>query len=382
MRTSHRSLIGMLGSAAVLALLAGTAARAEDAVILDSTAPGQAPGTVIPDGQKLSLPDGSSATLIFRSGQMLKLRGPFSGALTADAGAAGSGLADRLRMQGVDVSVVGGSRALGPSARRALDGSDLRIDPQRTSTYCIGPRDTLWLRRPAKGGELGLRRNGSIRTVAWPQGVLQIPWPDDVMVENGDQISFVDASGKSYGEARFRRVDTLPRDEAAWAAEMALTGCADQAQAALRELARGVLTPEIYLATDHGRQGRYAAGAPVRLTVEANLDGQLYCFARTAGNGTLAIFPGPARGARIDGHVPLTISGDSPGLDLHAGGLDGVREVQCYFADRDIASELPAPLLDGSLAPLPADLAADLATVFRAVPMTRIATATVKIQTE
>jgi hypothetical protein len=366
-----------------VALLSGTAALAEEAVIVDTTAPGATPGTVIAEGQSFSLPDGSSATLIFQSGQMLKLHGPFNGRLPATADANAAGLADALRLQGVDVSVVGGSRDIAPSAIRAIDGGDIRVDPQRSGSYCIGRRDTLWLRRPTGGGELGIRRNDTVRTVAWPEGVLQLPWPDDVMIEEGDQFSFVDESGRTRGSATFHRMDAAPRSAAAWVAQMFLRGCADQAQPALREVARSIVSPEIYLATDRGRNAVYKLGSPVHITVESNLDGQLYCFAAMDGNETVPIFPGPARGgARIDGHTPLTIPGDRVDLDLHAGGLDGISEIRCYFADRDIASELPPALLDRSFAPLPGDLAADLATVFKAVPMTRVVTAGVSIKVE
>jgi Domain of unknown function (DUF4384) len=382
MRMLLPPLTGILCSAAVT-LLSGTAALAEEAVIVDTTAPGQTPGTVIGDGQRLSLPDGSSATLIFQSGDMMKLHGPFNGSLPRAVRESAAGLADALRMQGVDVSIVGGSRDLAASARRAMDGGDIRIDPQRSATYCIGRRDTLWLRRPIGGDVLEIRRKETARTVAWPEGALQIPWPDDVMIEDGDHFTFVGKDGNAHGQVSFRRMDTASRGEAAWVAQMFLMGCAEQAQPALREVARAVVSPELYLATDYGRNATYKSGSPVRLTIEANLDGQLYCFAKTAGVGTVPIFPGRARGgARIDAHSPLTIPGERIEMDLHAGGADGVSEVRCYFADRDIASELPASLLDANLAPIPADLASDLATVFKAIPMTRIATASVNIRTE
>lgn len=365
---------------AAAALLPG-AAVAEEAVIVASTAPGQTPGTVIGDGEPLRLPDGSTATLLFRSGRTLKLRGPFDAALPTGGGSAGG--PDLFRMQGVDVSVVGGSRDMAPSARRAMDGGDILIDPQRSATYCIGPRDTLRLRRPATGGELGIRRGGNVRTTAWPTGALEAPWPDDLMVDDGDRFDFLDAAGHKEGSATFRRFNTAPSSEGAWVAEMFVRGCADQAQPALREVARRSVTPEIYLSADQGRHPVYKAGSPVRLVIQTNLDGQLYCFARTAENDTIPIFPGPARGgARIEAHAPLTIPGDRTTVGLRAGGSGGINQVRCYFADRDIASELPAPLLDRNMTPLSGDLAADLQTVFSAVPMARIATASLTIKAE
>ncbi|HJS84284.1 MAG TPA: hypothetical protein VJ779_02360, partial [Acetobacteraceae bacterium] len=60
-----------------------------DAVLLSSTAPGYVPGMVITASDRLALPDGASATLLFRSGQMLRIRGPFDGALNAAEASSG-----------------------------------------------------------------------------------------------------------------------------------------------------------------------------------------------------------------------------------------------------------------------------------------------------
>src|SRR3954469_24217254 len=68
--------------AAVLGVLVGSVApRAEEAVLVASTAPGYAPGMVVAESERLIVPEGASATLLFRSGEMLRLRGPFDGPL-------------------------------------------------------------------------------------------------------------------------------------------------------------------------------------------------------------------------------------------------------------------------------------------------------------
>ena len=73
---------GLLLGLALFVLLPGIdRARAADAVLLASTAPGYVPGMAIAATDPLVLPDGAAVTLLFRSGQMLHLRGPFNGSL-------------------------------------------------------------------------------------------------------------------------------------------------------------------------------------------------------------------------------------------------------------------------------------------------------------
>src|SRR5260370_7253602 len=70
----------MLLSATAL-LLGASMAQAEDAVLVSSSVADYVPGTIISDAQKLALPDGANAVFLFRSGEMLELKGPFEGSL-------------------------------------------------------------------------------------------------------------------------------------------------------------------------------------------------------------------------------------------------------------------------------------------------------------
>ena len=106
-------------TAALSALLLGCAGAhaAEDAVLLASTAPGYGPGMVVAAADRLLLPDGASVTLLLRSGQMLRLRGPLETSLDRVAVAprnegSAVALAEALRLGGVDASVIGGTREL------------------------------------------------------------------------------------------------------------------------------------------------------------------------------------------------------------------------------------------------------------------------------
>ena len=121
---------------------------AEDAVLLATTVPGYTPGMVVASTVRLSVPDGASATLLFRSGGMLRLRGPFEGTLEQQRAGTGETsiamLADMFRMRGVDAAVIGGTRSVSPTrAVEAMD--DVEVDPQRSGTYCVEPATTVWI---------------------------------------------------------------------------------------------------------------------------------------------------------------------------------------------------------------------------------------------
>ena len=70
----------LLAATAVVSLVSGRA-FAEDAVLLTSTVPGYVPGMVVSATDRLSVPEGASATLLFQSGEMMRLGGPFEGTL-------------------------------------------------------------------------------------------------------------------------------------------------------------------------------------------------------------------------------------------------------------------------------------------------------------
>ena len=337
------------------------AAMPGDAVLLSSTAPGYVPGVVIAAGERLALPDGASATLLFRSGTMLRIRGPFEGALNAAEGRsepdAAPGLAKGLQMQGVDAAVIGGTRAV--SATRLRTAPDnVRVDPQRSDTYCMKPDDFVWIRRPAEEiGSYGLRRRGNMRALQWPVGVLRIPWPDDVLIEDNDRFEFT-VDGAAKVTATFRVMENRPASDAAWIAEGILRGCRDQFDAALEQLGRAVVAPELWLTTDHGRAPVYRAGEAIQVTVQSNTDGYLYCV-RAWLDKAVPVFPTPAMSdARVRGAVPVSIPGLHGGAELQAGRA-GTEQIRCWLTDRDVSADLPpgfVPAAERRPDPLAADL--------------------------
>jgi hypothetical protein len=389
-----RSLPAII-AALLLGCAAGQAARAaEGAVLLSATAPGYAPGMVLAPGDRLRLPDGASMTLLLRSGEMLRLRGPletrFDPALPGGQEGSAAALAGAFRLRGLDASAIGGTRAT--LGRRSLPPADIAVEAERSGTWCLRPADTVWLLRPAaEPADIALRRRGSLRRLAWPPGAARIEWPGDLTIEDGDAFEVVaegeargPGMGPGMGQAMatltFRVLATPAPSEAAAVAQGLLLGCREQHEAALRRLARASLPPELWLSTERGRSPVYAPGETIGLTAMAGQDGWLYCVSRRSDGTAVVVFPaGAAGGARLPAAAPASLAAERQSLALRAGP-HGTERVRCWLTDRDIGPALPPALLDASGVPLPTGLAEELDAVFAAAGGSRVARAVLDIQ--
>lgn len=242
MTNMTRSMLSLLLCAT--ALVASTPSEAEDAVLVSSSVERYVAGSVVSDSQTLTLPAGASATLLFRSGDIVRLKGPFEGRLDAVLPAAApggvQGLVHALTERGVDASVVGASRGEITLPHTARAGEPVYVEAQRSAIYCVGPKDTLWLRSSSvAGGIVRLRHGRSLREVAWPEGAQRVQWPDDILVEDGDRFEAIDDKGGIAATMIFHRFDP-PAASRAWIATALLSGCRSQAEPALRELARDI----------------------------------------------------------------------------------------------------------------------------------------------
>ena len=360
-------------------LLAAAGASAEEAVLLASNAPGYAPGMVLAAGERIRLPEGASVTVLFRSGQMLRLSGPAETELDLPATPRRDGalLAEALRLRGVDATVVGATRATGP-ARQQPRAQDVVVDAQRSGTYCVGPADTVWLTRAAgPGGGISLRRRRALRDVAWPQGAERVEWPADLPIEDGDRFEVL-ADGASQATLTFRAVPATAPSEAAAIAEGVLLGCHEQQEGALRRLARAVVRPELWLTTDRGRKPVYRPGEPIGLTAIASAEGWLTCVSVREDGTAVPVLAG---GGRLPAGVPTAVPNPRRDAAVRAGP-SGTELIRCWLADRDITPELPNALLGTPDAPLPEQLAADLDAVFSRIGGSRIATASLPVRVE
>jgi hypothetical protein len=356
-------------------------AGAQEAVLLTSTVPGYVPGMVISATDRLSVPDGASATLLFQSGEMLRLRGPFEGTLGQQKAAANGGaamVAEMFRMQGADATVIGGTRSTSHAhSDRVLD--DVEIDPQRSGTYCIEPATSVWITRPVNpASAYALRRKGSSRALAWPGDAQRIEWPSDVPIDDGSQFEITTA-GSALATVTFHAVPDVTGE--ARIASGLILGCRYQFDSELKRLARSTAAPELWMTTDHGRRPEYRAGEPIVLTVMSNLDGYLYCFTIGDGGHVKALFPaGAIDGAQVPGSAPLLVPGRRQPAGLTASA--GTAEIRCWLADRDITPELPHALLGAPAARSPDQFTGDLNALFVRIDGTRIVTDTIMLRTE
>jgi hypothetical protein len=307
-----------------------------EAVIIASTVPGYAPGDAVPADKPLSMPSGTTIAVLLRSGDMIRMRGPFEGRLAA-AAASGSGalVAERLRLDGIDVAVIGGGRAVsgGDIVER-----DIRIDA--SATYCFTPSSMIWILRPAgavDGVRFGLRRRGSQRDFVWPPGAPQIQWPLDLTIEDGDRFELVDvardAAILTIGFRAFRPDPAAPRTAAALAA----AGCRPQAAQVLARLAPTVLSPELALLPAPRGQGR-DTGSLIAVA-QATHDGHLYCLAVRTDGAALRLSPKGGEPAAIRGSIPIPILWSAALADGASDG--GPKTLRCYFSGEEIGARLP-----------------------------------------
>jgi hypothetical protein len=367
-------------------VLAGSAfdARGQDAVLLSSTAPGQTPGMAITLGQGFTVPDGAIAVLLLRSGDVLKIEGPFHGTPQAPhAGSRAGSFLEELRHSQLTDQVFAATRGRPPGAYSASAHEDVVVDVEDTATYCIDTSSSVRLRRvPTIDWPRGVRRVGGSRVISWRANEPELPWPAELAVADGDRLEILDDVGAVRSVLTFRQLSILP-SESAWTAQAMLLGCSKQAAPKLRELTRNVTVPALYLASDRGRDPIYRIGDPLKIVVQSNVDGYLYCFVRQGDGSTVPLFPSRASGgARIDAHVPLQIPGRRLAAGISVSAPLGVDEIDCYLADHDLRAKLPSAILDQNFTPLPDAVARDLKAVFRPAHGSSIAMASLFVRVE
>ena len=384
LRLPHSLTQAALLVVTIVMSLAFNEARAEQAVMLVSTVPGYVPGMVVSVTDRLSLPDGASATLLFQSGEILRLRGPFEGTLAQPQASAVNGgagiLADMFRLHGIDATVIGGTRSTGAALSR-LPLEEVQVDSQRSGTYCVEPATTVWIARLAEeAGIYALRRRGNSRTLSWPSGALRVEWPADVPIDDGSQFEIV-ANGTARATISFRTIPSTAVSQAARIASGLAFGCHDQFDIELKRFSQSIAKPEVWITTDRGRRPTYHTGEPITLTIVASMDGYLYCVAGSKDGSARPIFPaGAINGALLSGSVPLSLPGRRQPAGLIATA--GLEKIRCWLADREITPELPHALLGGPSIRLPDQLSGDLDTLFASIGGTRIETDVLPVRTE
>lgn len=179
-----------LAAVAFAFLLAGSAVRAGEMVVIASTLPGLAPGQIIEGAQAIEIPEGGKLTLILQSGAALHLTGPFTGAPEDEAppGVAEPDLIAAVALlasdEGVNVSELGVTRGL----TVVIPEDPWVIDVMRGGDHCVRAGGAaLWRGKVGAGQSMTLKHVAQRRkaTVNWPRNKETLSWPGDVPFEDG-----------------------------------------------------------------------------------------------------------------------------------------------------------------------------------------------------
>ncbi|EKV26390.1 hypothetical protein C882_2825 [Caenispirillum salinarum AK4] len=355
---------------ALTATAAGAAPALAEGVVLSSTAPGMTVGRVLADSERLDLPEDTVTTVLMPSGRILRIGGPYEGALPEQPQET-RGFTLIGDWRGVDLSALGGTRSLGglpEDTLHSLDGGPVTIDAARAGTWCLGPETPVRIAPPPGGsGTLTLAgESGGAATLSWPPAQGPQPWPEAVPLGADSMVEARWEDAADGHPMRLRRLDG--ETPAALLARWALVGCVQQT-APLLEAVGGSFTPlSLYLSSDRGRTPRYAIGEPISLVLQTNRAAHLYCFLNRDG-AMLPLFPGPAGHIRTDGHEAIRVPGPDLTMRLDAGPPPGQSEIRCHATEEDVA-----PAVAAVLAETPADEAGRaLEALFRDLGDTQVA---------
>ena len=227
----------------VIMFTVSTAARAQDLVVVSSTAPSVAPGQMIKSDASIDVPAGASVTLVSESGKILTLTGPHSG-LPGLEGRGGGGdanllssLSGLLSASGKETASLGTMRAVSPPKP---PGDPWVINIGRSGDHCVakGGPATLWRAKSAKAVTLTLKNlnDRSKAKAAWPAGAGTLQWPSGVTIAEGAKYLVRIKGSRTASKLVLHLVpDDLP-SEAHRAAWMAGKGCVKQARRLIARL--------------------------------------------------------------------------------------------------------------------------------------------------
>lgn len=246
MNRVSKSLAGAV-LAALLCLPAASPASADQFVVIESTAPGIATGTVLQSGQSITLPAGARVSLVSDRGTVATLTGPFSGVPPVGGGGASDptvvdAISSLFAQTGPRAQSWGTFR--GESAMRGEGGdapSDVwTINLQQSERICLpaGTAPRLW--RAAADGELLVVlvhvSSGREAYLRFADGVQDVAWPGELPLIDGGEYALRDTG---YLWERHLALRVIPDGTAAGAhqvAWMADTGCFRQARLLLSQL--------------------------------------------------------------------------------------------------------------------------------------------------
>ena len=236
-------------AAGMLAVAMATSAAAEDLIVIESSVPQLAVGSVVANGATVTLPAGARAVLVSAAGRSVALSGPYSGVPGSGAAAGDSrlltALASLVQRKGEETSSVGAVRAGGNAWRfsSVANVADvLAIDLDTGGDTCLYDLKTAEVvRNPITGGTSAIILNvqtGATGAVKWDKGAGRTAWPKSLPLEP-DQTYIVEHPGQTA--STLLTVKALPPggpSDLHRAAQLAAAGCEDQARLLLALVAK------------------------------------------------------------------------------------------------------------------------------------------------
>jgi hypothetical protein len=234
--------------ALAVVLIAGLfafAARAEDYVVIESSAPAIKVGTELSATNDLDVPASARVVLLRADGKIVTVNGPAQGIPAATPAGAADNMAFvairslvRLPTQGAQVGAV---RAADPDWRTAQSKTVrdiLAIDTTEGGDTCLYDLAAAELiRNPAGKGTVTIlsTAGAASATLVWPAGDARMPWPKDVPLADGASY-LIQEDGHSG--AAMTTVHVLSggqaRADMQRIAQLAEHGCTSQARLWLR----------------------------------------------------------------------------------------------------------------------------------------------------
>lgn len=235
----------------LIAAIASSAARAEDFIVIDSSAPDVPVGSALASGAAIAVPDKDRVVLVGASGRVVTLSGPFQGVpASAAAGPANNQVFAAVK------SLVGGDRKDSSSVgvARAADvkwRADITktltdvtaIDASDGGEACLyDPAKAELIRKPWGGpGTVTLHalEGGASAPVQWPHSAAPLPWPATMPLADGHSYA-IELQGQPV--IVVTTIHLLRPDPGASdidrVAQMAEKGCTDQARLLLSLVAQ------------------------------------------------------------------------------------------------------------------------------------------------
>jgi hypothetical protein len=233
-----------------LMMLASATVRAEDFVVVESSAPTLAAGAQVASGASVTVPDKARVVLLAASGQIVTLTGPYQGVPAAGGGGGDSRLltavASLVHSNQQESGSVGAVRAADVQWRadtikaphdvfaiNASDGGDSCLDDLGTAMLTRNPS------APAGIVTIHAMDGDAKATVTWPAATARVPWPAALKLADGASYVIEPPDQASAAVATIHLLPPgAPKGDIERVTQLVEIGCTDQAKLLLGVLVK------------------------------------------------------------------------------------------------------------------------------------------------